>query len=67
MDLKIKLEQLHNRVADLKDQISTEEATKNAFAMPFIQILGDEVKTSQPIDENNNSKIVTTENNYTRH
>lgn len=40
MDLKIKLEQLHNRVADLKDQISTEEATKNAFVMPFIQILG---------------------------
>ncbi|QPH37842.1 type I restriction endonuclease [Pedobacter endophyticus] len=40
MDLKIKLEQLHQRVVGLKDQIDTEEATKNAFVMPFIQILG---------------------------
>ena len=40
MDLKLKLEQLHQRVAGLKDQINTEEATKNAFVMPFIQILG---------------------------
>lgn len=40
MDLKIKLEQLHQKVIGLKDLISTEEATKNAFVMPFIQILG---------------------------
>lgn len=40
MDLKIKLEQLHQKVVGLKDHISTEEATKNAFVMPFIQILG---------------------------
>jgi len=40
MDLKIKLEQLHQKVVGLKDQITTEEATKNAFVMPFIQILG---------------------------
>jgi len=40
MELKLKLEQLHQRVKDLKPQISTEEATKNAFVMPFIQILG---------------------------
>ncbi|MDQ0595325.1 hypothetical protein QFZ37_003694 [Chryseobacterium ginsenosidimutans] len=40
IDLKLKLEQLHQRVDSLKDQISTEEATKNAFVMPFIQILG---------------------------
>lgn len=39
-DLKLKLEQLHQRVDALKDQINTEEATKNAFVMPFIQILG---------------------------
>lgn len=39
-DLKLKLEQLHQRVDILKDQINTEEATKNAFVMPFIQILG---------------------------
>lgn len=40
MDLKIKLEQLQQKVIALKDQIATEEATKNAFVMPFIQILG---------------------------
>lgn len=40
VDLKLKLEQLHQRVDSLKDQINTEEATKNAFVMPFIQILG---------------------------
>lgn len=39
-DLKLKLEQLHQRVDALKGQINTEEATKNAFVMPFIQILG---------------------------
>lgn len=39
-DLKLKLEQLYQRVDSLKDQINTEEATKNAFVMPFIQILG---------------------------
>lgn len=39
-DLKLKLEQLNQRVDSLKDQINTEEATKNAFVMPFIQILG---------------------------
>ncbi|MGK6343305.1 type I restriction endonuclease [Chryseobacterium sp. DT-3] len=40
MDLKLKLEQLHQKVVGLKEQINTEEATKNAFVMPFIQILG---------------------------
>lgn len=40
MDLKIKLEQLQQKVSGLKDLIATEEATKNAFVMPFIQILG---------------------------
>lgn len=39
-DLKLKLEQLHQRVDNLKNQINTEEATKNAFVMPFIQIIG---------------------------
>jgi hypothetical protein len=39
-DLKFRLEQLHLRVDQLKTQINTEEATKNAFVMPFIQILG---------------------------
>ncbi|MCZ4245261.1 type I restriction endonuclease [Pedobacter punctiformis] len=40
MELKLKLEQLQQRVCGLKDQISTEEATKNAFVLPFIQMLG---------------------------
>nr|WP_199158177.1 type I restriction endonuclease [Pedobacter sp. ASV2] len=40
MELKLKLEQLHQRVNGLKDQINTEEATKNAFVLPFIQMLG---------------------------
>ncbi|MCZ4224964.1 type I restriction endonuclease [Pedobacter rhodius] len=40
MELKLKLEQLNQRVNSLKDRINTEEATKNAFVMPFIQILG---------------------------
>ncbi len=38
--LKSKLENLYQRVEGLKDNINTEEATKNAFIMPFIQILG---------------------------
>ena len=43
MELKIKLEQLHQRVNGIKENIQTEEATKNAFIMPFIQILGYDV------------------------
>lgn len=43
MDLKIKLEQLHQRVDGIKENIQTEEATKTAFIMPFIQILGYDV------------------------
>ncbi|APD07982.1 hypothetical protein UJ101_02483 [Flavobacteriaceae bacterium UJ101] len=40
MELKQQLDQLHNRVHGIKAQITTEEATKNAFIMPFIQLLG---------------------------
>jgi hypothetical protein len=43
MDFKDQLKQLGDRVARLKDQIQTEEATKNAFIMPFIQCLGYDV------------------------
>ena len=35
--------QLAERVSKLKEQIATEEATKNAFIMPFIQMLGYDV------------------------
>jgi hypothetical protein len=40
MDLKLGLEQLFSRLEGQKDKISTEEATKSAFVMPFIQLLG---------------------------
>lgn len=43
MDFKDQIKQLGDRVAKLKDSIQTEEATKNAFIMPFIQALGYDV------------------------
>ncbi|MDD2965443.1 MAG: type I restriction endonuclease [Bacteroidales bacterium] len=43
MDIKDSINQLSDRVLRLKEKISTEEATKNAFIMPFIQILGYDV------------------------
>lgn len=43
MDFKDQLKQLADRTLKLKDQIQTEEATKNAFIMPFLQILGYDV------------------------
>lgn len=43
MDFKDSIFQLAERVSSLKDSILTEEATKNAFIMPFIQMLGYDV------------------------
>jgi predicted type IV restriction endonuclease len=43
MEFKEQIKSLGDRVSKLKEQISTEEATKNAFIMPFIQILGYDV------------------------
>ena len=43
MDFKDQIKQLSDRVVKLKEQIATEEATKNAFIMPFLQILGYDV------------------------
>jgi predicted type IV restriction endonuclease len=43
MDLKDQLKQIAERVIKLKEQIQTEEATKNAFIMPFLQSLGYDV------------------------
>lgn len=40
MEFKEEIKQLGERVLKLKDQVKTEEATKSAFVMPFIQILG---------------------------
>lgn len=43
MDFKDEIKQLADRVAKMKDKILTEEATKNAFIMPFINCLGYDV------------------------
>ena len=43
MDFKDEIKQFGERVEKLKAQIQTEEATKNAFIMPFIKALGYDV------------------------
>ena len=43
MDFKDQIKLLGERFSRLKDQVSTEEATKNAFIMPFIRELGYDV------------------------
>lgn len=43
MDFKDEIKNLGDRVLKLRDQIQTEEATKNAFIMPFIKALGYDV------------------------
>lgn len=43
MDFKDQLKVLGDRALKLKDQIQTEEATKNALIMPFLQCLGYDV------------------------
>jgi hypothetical protein len=43
MDFKDSIKQLGQRVISLKNQVLTEEATKNAFIMPFIKELGYDV------------------------
>jgi len=43
MDFKDQIKQIGERVTKLKDQIQTEEATKTALIMPFIQCLGYDV------------------------
>lgn len=43
MDFKDEIKLFGGKVGKLKDQIQTEEATKNAFIMPFIKVLGYDV------------------------
>ena len=43
MDFKDSLQQIAERITKTKDSIKTEEATKNAFIMPFINALGYDV------------------------
>lgn len=40
MEFKEQIKQLGERIHKHKDQVKTEEATKSAFVMPFIQLLG---------------------------
>ncbi|PKH52219.1 restriction endonuclease [Tenacibaculum sp. Bg11-29] len=40
MELTSKLKELSEKIVTLKDQIETEEATKTAFILPFINLLG---------------------------
>jgi hypothetical protein len=43
MDFKDAIKQLSERIEKLKDNLQTEEATKNALIMPFLQALGYDV------------------------
>jgi hypothetical protein len=43
MDIKDQIKHIADRVIKLKDQITTVEATKNAFILPFLQCLGYDV------------------------
>ena len=43
MEFKDSIKQLADRVSKVKDNIQTEEATKNALIMPFIQAMGYDV------------------------
>lgn len=43
MDFKDSIRQIAERIEKLKNNIQTEEATKNAFIMPFITALGYDV------------------------
>lgn len=46
------------KVADLKDSIETEEATKTAFIMPFIgQVLGYDVNTLDSSTQKRNANV----------
>lgn len=43
MELQEKMYQLSERIKSLKDNIETEEATKQSFILPFFQVLGYDV------------------------
>jgi predicted type IV restriction endonuclease len=43
MDFKDQLKQITEKIARTKDSVHTEEATKNAFVLPFLQSLGYDV------------------------
>lgn len=49
MDLKDQLKQIADKVVKFKDSTNTEEATKNAFIMPFISALGYDIFNPQEV------------------
>jgi hypothetical protein len=49
MDFKDQLKQIADKINKLKDSSRTEEATKNAFVMPFISALGYDVFNPQEV------------------
>ncbi|WP_229257375.1 hypothetical protein [Duganella callida] len=51
MDFIDQLRALATRIASSKDVIQTEEATKNAMIMPFIQLLGYNVFDPMEVDD----------------
>ncbi len=49
MDLKDHLKQITDKISKFKDSTQTEEATKNAFIMPFINALGYDIFNPQEV------------------
>jgi hypothetical protein len=49
MDLKDQLKQIADKISKFKDSTQTEEATKNAFIMPFINALGYDIFNPQEV------------------
>lgn len=47
MDFKDSLNVLADRVAKLKNDVKTEEATKTSFVLPFLQSLGYDIFNPQ--------------------
>ncbi|HOD61495.1 MAG TPA: type I restriction endonuclease [Bacilli bacterium] len=49
MDFKDQLKQIADKISKFKDSTQTEEATKNAFIMPFINALGYDIFNPQEV------------------
>jgi predicted type IV restriction endonuclease len=49
MDLKDQIKQIADKIEKFKDSTQTEEATKNAFIMPFINALGYDIFNPQEV------------------
>lgn len=59
MDFIEKLQAISDRITKLKDQVQTEEATKNAFVMPFISALGYDIFNPMEVIPEYNADIGT--------